>query len=60
MPNADGPPSGANVAFGAMKIKRHGGFIFETRASALLRMRSWTLMVRSVATPRVSNHEAPL
>ena len=32
---------------------------FETRAGALLRMRSQTLMVRSVATPRVSNHEAP-
>src|ERR1700736_6711265 len=24
----------------------------------LIRMRSWTLMVRSAATPRVSNHEA--
>jgi hypothetical protein len=26
----------------------------------LLRMRSWNLMVRSAATPRVSNHEATM
>jgi hypothetical protein len=37
---------------------------FETRLTPLLRMRSWTstgpqnLMVRSAATPRVSNHES--
>ena len=31
---------------------------FETALSRLLRMRSETLMVRSAATPRVSNHEA--
>jgi hypothetical protein len=31
---------------------------FETALSRLLRMRSRTLMVRSAAAPRVSNHEA--
>jgi hypothetical protein len=35
-----------------------GASSFETALSRLLRMRSWTLMVRSTATPRVSNHEA--
>ncbi len=37
------------------------GFILRDGASRLLRMRSlWTLVVRSAATPRVSNHEAPV
>ena len=34
--------------------------ILRDGASRLLRMRSKTLMVRSAATPRVSNHEAPM
>jgi hypothetical protein len=35
------------------------GFILrDARKCALLRMRSQTLLVRSAATPRVSNHEA--
>jgi hypothetical protein len=34
---------------------------FETPAfGGLLRMRSETLVVRSAAAPRVSNHEAPM
>jgi hypothetical protein len=37
---------------------RFGGFILRDGASRLLRMRSEFLMVRSAATPRVSNHEA--
>jgi hypothetical protein len=36
-----------------------GGFILRDGVSRLLRMRSKTLMVRSAAKPRVSNHEAP-
>src|SRR6266403_346808 len=51
---------------------RFGGFILRDASRSLssgahsrdplamlLRMRSWTLVVRSAATPRVSNHEAP-
>jgi hypothetical protein len=34
------------------------GFILRDGASRLLRIRSKILMVRSAATPRVSNHEA--
>jgi hypothetical protein len=34
------------------------GFILRDGAWRLLRMRFQTLMVRSAATPRVSNHEA--
>src|SRR5439155_8717000 len=36
------------------------GASFETALTRLLRMRSETLMVRSAAAPRVSNHEAAM
>ena len=46
------------LRFARNDVERAGPASFETALSRLLRMRSETLMVRSAATPRVSNHEA--
>jgi len=47
------------LRFARNDVERTGPASFETALSRLLRMRSETLMVRSAASPRVSNHEAP-
>jgi hypothetical protein len=45
------------------RVSKDGGesllpILRDAAKTPLLRMRFWTLMVRSAATPRVSNHEA--